>query len=131
MFAWPLTLVMVAVLPTVIAAGPRPQAKSPAVATVKTEKGIFRVPGSAFLDGRDFEAQPPLTVMDIRVWNAPVRTRKVCSLPHGTAVDVLEAERSAREERYYFRVRANGCEGWLPETFIATKKHRPIGDPYR
>jgi hypothetical protein len=98
----------------------------PAATTIKTEKGEFQVPGRAYLDGRDLEAQPPVTVMNIRVWQSPFRTHAICTAEHATQVDLLEVQRSAEEKRYYFRVRAPKCEGWVPETSLSTKKNAPI-----
>lgn len=117
-----------------IAAASQPfvgQTQVPKATTVKTDKGDFLVPGRAFLDGRDQEAQPPLTVMQIRVWESPARTHSICTAEHGTQVELLEVQRSVEEERFYFRVRAPNCEGWLPDVFLSLKKQPPVGNRHR
>lgn len=101
--------------------------QQPAVKTIKTSKGSFALPGKAYTDGRDLEAQPPLTVTNINVWDAVPRTRAVCRVPHAAQVELLEARMYTPEERYYFRVRAGKCEGWLPEVFLSQKPMRAVG----
>src|SRR5690606_28417967 len=71
--------------------------------TITTTKGEFTVPGDAFMDGRDPEARPPLTINKINIWNTVPRQRVVCTLGHGVAVDVLEVREVAEEDRYYFK----------------------------
>jgi hypothetical protein len=36
-------------------------------------------------------------------------------------------QRDVEQKRYYFRIRAPKCDGWVPETALATKKVPPIG----
>ena len=96
--------------------------------TITTPRGSFTVPGAAYLDGRDPDAQPPLTVMSINVWDAVPRQRIVCQLPHGAQVTLCEALFYESEGRYYFLVEAGDCRGWLPEPFLSETYHEPIGD---
>lgn len=103
------------------------QTQVPTATAIKTEKGEFHVPGTAYLDGRDLAAHPPRTVMSIRVWQSPARTHAVCSSAHGTLVDLLEVQRDVKEERFYFRVKAPNCEGWLPEGSLSTRQAAPVG----
>lgn len=98
------------------------------VGSVVTAKGRFTLPGAAFADGRDTEARPPLTVMKISVWNTVPRTQRVCDVTHGDQLEVSDAKRSEAEDRYYFKIKARLCEGWLPETFVSPKKERIVGD---
>src|SRR4051812_2119633 len=86
------------------------QAQNQAKQRFKTEKGVFTVPGTAFIDGRDLEATPPLTVMSVSVWDSAKRRSRVCSLPHGASVSLAQAERVVSEDRYYFRVVTKVCE---------------------
>ena len=74
--------------PTVEAVAP---VQRPTTGKLETSKGILTVPGPAYMDGRDTEAQPPLTVMSINVWDAVPRRTVTCSLPHGAMVDIAEA----------------------------------------
>lgn len=112
------------------APAPEPQRApaQPVLDTVQTSKGAIVVPGEAFLDGRDMEANPPLTVMNINVWDAVPRRRVVCRLSHGTKVALTAVRRSSGENRYYFRLRGQGCDGWIPETFLSINAQRPVGD---
>ena len=88
----------------------------------------LKVPGSAFVDGRDEDAQPPLTVMQVNVWDAVPRQRRVCQVAHAAAVKLLEAEYVPAEERHYFLIETDGCKGWLPETFLSATRNRATGD---
>jgi hypothetical protein len=99
------------------------------VQRIKTEKGTFAVPGTAFIDGRDLEASPPLTVMSVSVWESTRRLSRLCSLPHGASVSLAQVERVQAEERYYFRVVTKACEGWVPEVFLSIRRQRVVGTP--
>ncbi len=85
---------------------------------ITTEKGRITVPGRAVADGRDLQADPPVTVGQINVWNNVSRTQRVCRVAHGTELALLEARRKESEGRFYFRIRSGECEGWLPESFV-------------
>jgi hypothetical protein len=102
----------------------------PTPQTVTTSKGSFTIPGTAYLDGRDLEAVPPLTVMNINIWDGVPRQQVVCVLRHGTSVEVLEATSHEAEDRYYFRVRSGSCEGWVSEPFLSTEYYAPEGDEW-
>jgi hypothetical protein len=102
-------------------------AQAGAPTRVKTEKGVFVVPGAAYVDGRDLEASPPLTVMKVNAWESPQRLKRACTIGHGQTVKLLAAERVASDDRHYFKVAAKGCEGWLPETFLSLKRERAVG----
>jgi len=106
-----------------------PTASPVAVTSVRTARGTFSVPGKGFTDGTDSTSQPPVTVMNINAWDAVPRTRAVCRIPHGTPVTIVEARHEASEDRHYFRVQSSSsCVGWIPETFIGTRRVAPIGD---
>jgi hypothetical protein len=107
-----------------------PPNEKPAALKVETSKGQFSVPGRAFADGRDLEARPPLTVMQINVWDAVPRSRRVCSIRHGDEFPLLESKRSVSEDRHYFKIRHRDCEGWVPETFLSPKREPIIGDQH-
>ena len=94
---------------------------------VKTTKGTFAVPGTAYLDGRDLEARPPLTVMKINVWDSAKRLSKVCVLSHGTSVSLLDVEHVKADERYYFKIMATGCVGWVPDVFLSPRRQPVVG----
>lgn len=96
--------------------------------TVLTDKGTLEVPGTAFIDGRDIEATPPLTLMRINIWDAVQRRRAVCQIPHATFVDILDIRHSEAEQRYYFQVRSGRCQGWVSQPFLSAEQHQPVGD---
>lgn len=80
----------------------------------------------AYLDGRDPEAQPPLTVGQINLWDSPSRKRVVGKLPHGTRVRVLE--KAWAGGRWHYRIRHPLRRGWVPKSFLSRERHEPIGD---
>lgn len=98
--------------------------------TVTTAKGRFSLATSAWLDGRDLESRPPLTLMRINVWGSPgpVRGPVRCRLPHGAEVMLEDARFVSEEGRNYFEITGKSCRGWVPETFLASKKHAPVGE---
>ncbi len=98
---------------------------------MQTGKGEFTIPGRAYLDKRDLEARPPLTVMNVNVWDTVSRNRPNCRVAHGTAADWLDATFVKDENRYYFHINASGCDGWVPETFLSSDRHAPFGDQQR
>jgi hypothetical protein len=99
----------------------------PSAATITTSKGDFQVPGRAFLDGSQPESRPPVTAMLVPLLQSAVSAAAVCQVEHATQVDLLEVQRDVEKKRYYFRVRAPKCDGWVPETALSTKKVTPIG----
>jgi hypothetical protein len=103
------------------------QTHIPAATTIKTAKGDFLVPGRAFLDGRNLEAEPRFTVMTVRVWQSTERRQVVCSADHATQVDLLDVQRSPEEKRYYFRIRAPRCEGWVEDASLSVTRQAPVG----
>ncbi len=102
--------------------------------TITADKGTFEVPGIAYIDGRDPNASPPLTIKSINIWKSPDRLshpdpiKVTCRLEHGTQVDLLDAKLHSEESRYYFLLRSGSCEGWLPESFLSREYQEPIGD---
>jgi hypothetical protein len=95
---------------------------------IETDDGIITVPGSAYMDGRDLDADPPVTVMAIDVWDSPQRSEVVCQIEHGTPVEVLALEENETEQRDYLQVRSGDCEGWVPLSFVNPKQHEPVGE---
>ena len=120
-------LVLSLALFALVAAPAAAQTIVPNAATITTSKGDFQVPGRAFLDGSHPESRPPLTAMLVPLLQSAVSTAAVCQVEHATQVDLLDVQRDVEKKRYYFRVRAPKCDGWVPETALATKKVPPIG----
>lgn len=86
----------------------------------------IRVGDIAYLDGRDPQAQPPLTVGTINLWNSPSRQRVVGQLRHGTRVRILE--KAWAGERWHYRIQHWLKSGWVPASFLSRERHEPIGD---
>lgn len=84
-----------------------------------SNRGVSEVPGMAVLDGSDENRE--VVVTNINLWSTVQRTSVTCRLPHGTAVQIHEAQRKDAEDRHYFRVEADGCAGWVPESFVVTQ----------
>jgi hypothetical protein len=101
----------------------------PNAATIATSKGDFKVPGRAFLDGSVPGARPPATAALVPLLQSAVSTIAVCQVEHGAQVDLLDVQRDVEKKRYYFRVRAPKCDGWVPESALSTKKVPPVRTP--
>jgi hypothetical protein len=104
------------------------EAPSSSPKSVSTTKGTIRIPGSAYMDGRDLEAQQPATIMSINIWDSPDRLKTVCKIAHGDSVDVTEARYDNSEQRYLFRVIKGTCSGWVVQGFVGDTKQAPVGD---
>jgi len=87
------------------------------------------IPGQAvYLDGRDPEASPPLTVKKINLWDEMKRERRLRALPHGTRVRVMARQFHEKEGRWYYRVRRWFKTGWVPGSFLCAQKPDVLGD---
>ncbi len=94
--------------------------------TVATSKGSITVGDSAYIDGRNLDAG--LTIMNVTVWDNGPRTRRVCSVQHGTKVRVIEQKWVSSESRHYFKISGGSCMGWLAETFLSPGYYPAQGD---
>jgi hypothetical protein len=112
-----------------VAAPASAQTIVPNAVTITTSKGDFTVPGRAFLDGSQPDVRPPITAMLVPLLQSAVSTAAVCRVEHGSQVDLLDVQRDVEKKRYYFRVRAPRCDGWVPETALSTKKVPPVKTP--
>ena len=124
-------LVLSLALFALVAAPAAAQTIVPNAATITTSKGDFQVPGRAFLDGSQPGSRPPVTAMLVPLLQSAVSTAAVCQVEHATQVDLLDVQRDVEQKRYYFRIRAPKCDGWVPETALSTKKVTPIGSGNR
>lgn len=97
------------------------------ILTVDTDKGLLTKGLPAFMDGRDVDAQPPLTVVEIFIWDSR-RTEIICQLTHGTRVDILDIAFNESEARHYFLVKSGDCQGWIPGAFLSNRRNELIGD---
>jgi hypothetical protein len=105
-----------------------PPSRRQTTGALQTSKGRLTVPGYAYLDGRDLEALPPLTLRQVRLWDSPRRRKPICQVTHGSRVEVAEASFAVEEDRYYFRVASQDCAGWVPEVFISPEFNERVGD---
>lgn len=98
--------------------------------TVTTEYGIFTYPGgTGYIDGRDVEADPPLTIMNVNLWSSTDTShRRVCQIPHGTQVNILDVKND--DGWYYFQVQNGSCKGWLSWWFVNTARYEPVGERF-
>jgi len=94
--------------------------------------------GIAYLDGRDLQADPPLTIRRIRVWDGVPRRRVVGRAPHGRRVRVL-FERAHEGQAYAlieWRAVVEGQvwtwifprRGWVRADFLSDRREEPVGD---
>lgn len=86
----------------------------------------FEVPGIAFIDGRDLNSKPPLTVMKINLWNGPNQAKIIGYLWHGVGVEVTEAKQY--EDRWFFKVRLGSRSGWVSDYVLSDANYDPVGD---
>jgi len=93
-------------------------------------RGNVPAPGIAYLDGRDFEAKPPLTVMRINLWDGVPRKFVVATVRHGQRVRVLEKFWEPSEGRYYYLVRRWFTLGWVAAPFLSPFRMEPTGDRF-
>lgn len=98
------------------------------IAIVETDKGTLTIGQPAFIDGRDLDARPPLTVMAVNIWGNMPRTRIVCQLAHGSHIDIVSVKFYAPENRHYFLIRRDDCQGWLTEGLLSNRCNEPIGE---
>ena len=84
--------------------------------------------GHAYIDGRDPEAVPPLTIRRINLWDTPKRKKVVARLKHGTRVKVLGREWDDSKKRFCYQVRSWWRVGWVPEVFLSPNREGAIGD---
>lgn len=99
--------------------------------TVSTQKGTFSVPGNGFIDGRDVDAVPALTIMEVRVRDGVGSGRRaVCKIPHGTAMQILDVKQDpdVSSQWYHFQVQSGSCKGWVTWWFVSTQKFEPVGE---
>lgn len=86
----------------------------------------FKVGAAVFLDGRDADAMPPLTIKRINIWDAAERTKVLRMLRHGTRVKVMA--RKFDRGRWNYRVRYELKPGWIPEAFLSSQKPDILGE---
>lgn len=99
--------------------------------TVTTDNGTFVIPGTGFIDGRDLEANPPLTIMEVKIWDGVGRLRHaLCKLPHGAQVKILDVKQDPDFDYtwYHFQIQSDSCKGWVTWWFVNTEKYAPIGE---
>ena len=92
--------------------------------TVSTRDGVDLTSGStAWIDGRDIESRPPVTLRRVRVWYSPQRTQAVCEIEHGRQVTVTALERSGGRQNAL--VKLGDCQGWLTSDLFLSSTRQP------
>lgn len=105
----------------VVAAAPSPPTAN---TSVSTRDGVALSSGStAWIDGRDTEAKPPLTLRRVRVWSSTQRTRPACEIEHGRRVTVAAIERSGGRQNAL--VKLGDCQGWLTSDLFLSSTRQP------
>lgn len=82
-----------------------------------------------YIDGRDPDAQPPLTIKHINIWDSapPLpEGRVIKQLKHGTCVSVLQTKKY--KGRTWAQVKKRRLVGWVLESFLSKRREDPIGD---
>ena len=93
------------------------------------EPGDKRSPWTAYIDGRDPDAIPPLTIMEVNVWQTVQRKKIVGQIRHGEEVKVVRKQKSSADKRDYFFIKHSSCKGgWVSGNFLSNQKHDPVGD---
>lgn len=100
---------------------------APAAPAVRSSDGqLVKSQMRAWVDGRDLDARPPLTLRTTRVWTSVERTRVACGIRHGEEVMVTAVESSRKGD--FARIERGACSGWLPARYLSLKKYPPTGD---
>ena len=81
-----------------------------------------------YIDGRDRQASPPLTVKRINLWDGAPRRKVVGKLRHGTRVQVIDRLFFRAERRWYYRVQWLWKRGWISAPFLSEGKPEVLGD---
>ena len=86
----------------------------------------------AYIDGRDPEARPPLTLVRLNVWaELPRRLNRVVGqIKHGKRVWVMERRRCGYEGRDMARIRRGFLTGWVPVSWLSYERHEAEGELY-
>jgi hypothetical protein len=90
------------------------------------------MPDHLYIDGRDPDATPPLTLARLNVWGGLPRSRNqiVGQVKHGARVRVFEVEYDDGERRWFARIRKGLLTGWVPGDWLSEKREAPVGDLY-
>lgn len=78
------------------------------------KKGTLTIPGPGYLDGRDLDAK--VSTPTVNVWSS--ENKKLCSLAHGTKVEMLEPP---PEPEARMKIKSGTCEGWVNVGFLNEK----------
>lgn len=101
---------------------------------IKNERNVLiETPGRAYMDGRDFAAQPPLTVGGINLWTGTGRrARTAGSVLHGCKVQVVRHVHKRYRDWFLIRYQPAedkpALEGWVLGCFLNVEQYPPIGD---
>ena len=91
-------------------------------------KPAYDVGQNVWLDGRDPEAQPPLTLRQINLWDGVPRRTVQARLQHGTRCVIVASQWCIQEKRWYYYLRCRFLRGWVPAPFLCADKPPVLGD---
>ena len=95
------------------------------IETFRTDKGLFTVNDTVFLDGRELDAKPIRTLMELNLWDATDHIKKVvCTLKHGDKVKLLEISPKST----FVKLQHDKCIGWIESIYICPEQNEPVGD---
>jgi hypothetical protein len=107
---------------------PEPVATPTPLSSAITSKGVIQVGKPAYADGRSLGGGPLATRMYIPVWEDAPGTIVKCHVHHGGSVSVAAVRWVEAEQQYYFRIEAEGCEGWVVELLIGDSAQPAVGE---
>lgn len=88
----------------------------------------YQIPGDmAYIDGRDFSVDPPVTRMDIILWDAPAELIEIATMHHNDKVQLLD-HRTLPDGRDYVKVDFGGYSGWVKAEHISPQPTEPVGE---
>lgn len=96
--------------------------------TVQLNGATYQIPGGvAYIDGRDFMVDPPVTVMRISLWDTPSELIEIAVMHHGDEVTLID-HRQLPDGRTYARVNFGGFSGWVQDKYVSPERMRTVGD---
>jgi hypothetical protein len=88
----------------------------------------YTIPGDiAFIDGRDSEEEPPVTLMRLSLWDSPAEIVEITAVHHGDEVELLDYQENSKGKPYV-QVMFGGHAGWIEAHRISPRHTEPVGD---
>lgn len=100
------------------------------IPAIDTPKGRLIKRKTAYIDGRDLDVRPFLTVMMVNVWHDVPPTKAAGQLQHGTKVTIVDIHYYSPESRHYLLIQSDECLAWISAPFLSDEYHKPVGDRF-